>query len=505
MAQNGSVLNSPLVRLRFLEYAWALLLGVLALWVGLQTLRAMSDDAFIPLRCVRRALEGQGLTYNPHLSGEQPCTSPLNLLLTLSLAWALRVGGLSSEEATLGSAQAWYVMALVACTLAGGYLVKGRASPGGLLYGALAGVLVLLSASFYTAGLETPLLLALMFGGMGSLSGGRVTLAFILLALAVLARHDALVLYGLVAILVVWQAKPSERQKVAVRSLLPLLFLMGPWLVFSAYYYGTTIPTTLEAKMAQGRSVYWLEPYSSGMMRWLGEVYGGAGWLSGIVAGMGLCLFVWGGWRRGLVQGKKEFLGAGLLVFYSVLHFLVYEALGVPPYHWYYLPYYAVGAVVVAIGLRAGGEWFPRAFPVWVVLGLGLMGLSGYRLLSRLPLEEERWQAYEEVGRYLAEHPPRVAVGLMEIGIIGFYCPKVTVFDFGGIVTPEQRERLMQGEALGWMSELEGPDKVVIRGEKHPLEPDYSPFFPERFVWEKSFAPTKAFPRGLQVWRVKGW
>ncbi len=503
MAQNEGALENVSLRLRFWQYIWVLGVGAFALWVGLQTLRAMSDDAFIPLRCVRRALEGQGLTYNPDLTGEQPSTSPLNLLLTLSLAWVLKAFGFSSEGATLGSAQVGYGVWVVVSSLAGGYLVKGRDSGIGFLAGALASVLALQALSFYTAGLETPLFMALVLGGVGALSVGRLQWAFLLLALAVLARHDALLLYGLGVAWVVGRSAPPERQKKLLRAITPLLLVLGPWLVFSAFYYGTTIPTTLSAKMAQGRSIYWMESYSSGVGRWYGEVYGSMGWLFGVIGAGGACLFAWYALRRGSAKSERALPGVALLCFYSVLHFGVYAVLGVPPYHWYYLPYYAVGAVVAVMGLRLGCELVWKSSPALVGGWIVLVGLGAYGVLSRLPLEESRWGAYEEVGRYLADHPPRIAVGLMEIGIIGFYCPGVKVFDFGGIVTPEQRERLMRGQALEWMSEPGGPDKVVIRGERHPLEPDFSPHFQERFELEKAFAPTQAFPRGLQVWRVR--
>lgn len=505
MAQNRRVLRSDFFRRNRLELSWGLMIGALAVLAGLQTLRAMSDDAFIPLRCVRRALEGHGLTYNPGMVGEQPCTSPLNLLLTLSLAWVLRTLGFSTEAATLGSAQILYMVSLIACSLAVGYLMAGRGFLYGFLGAVLAGVLALPALSFFTAGLETPMFLALVIWGMGMLSVGCSRLAFIFLALAVLTRHDALLLYGMVMGWTALSMVPSERWRTALNSMVPLVVVMGPWLIFSQIYYGTTIPTTLEAKMAQGKSIYWMEPYYSGFLRWLGEVYGHL-WLplgivvAGVFGILVVSIFIL---RRGTLPGEKLLPYVGILVFYSLFHFAVYVGLSVPPYHWYYLPYYVVGVMAGVLGLRLACESWLRVSPLVIVVWLVVLASGAYRLLTLLPLEEKRWGAYEEVGRYLAGHPPRYSVGLMEIGIIGFYCPEVVVFDFGGIVTAEQRERLIRGEALGWMRVSDVPDKVVIRGERHPLEPDFAPFFLELFELEKSFARSEVFPEGLQVWRRK--
>jgi uncharacterized membrane protein YedE/YeeE len=61
----------------------------------------MSDDAYITMRVVRHAIEGDGLRYNIGDVGVQPATSPLNLIMLLCSSWILSAFGLGTEAAVI--------------------------------------------------------------------------------------------------------------------------------------------------------------------------------------------------------------------------------------------------------------------------------------------------------------------------------------------------------------------------------------------------------------------
>lgn len=453
----------------------------------------MSDDAFILLRVVRHWLEGNGPYYNPELAPVQVVTSPLNLLLTALVAFLGRAFGIPNEDAPILSAQLWHIV-WVSLLLLSIYLLVlgGRRSAGAVFGGAVAATIALFPAVYFTSGMETTMALALVCFCLVAFQARRWTLCSVLLGLAFLARHDALLLVVVLTLLYARQEQTEDLFSASVHFLTPFVLVVVPWLVASLILYQTATPDTLAAKMAQGGTPYWPEAYYTGftiMKTW---------WLD---APFPLALFILS--AIGLIvaraTGSQWATGVGLLLLYQLLHLMVYSMLGIPRYHWYFVGYGV--ALAAGTGLVLSLVRLPR----WSAVVAGAVPVAAAcatwgRFVGPWS-GDQRYIYYRKVGEYIEQYPPERSVGLMEIGIIGYYAPSATIFDFGGIATPEQRNRIVRGEATTWLDSKDAPDKVVIRGERHPLEPDSHPDFEKFYALEKTLAGGKAFKRGLQVWR----
>ncbi len=467
--------------------------GAVAAW---QTREAMSDDAFILLRVVRHWLEGNGPHYNPDLPPVQVVTSPLNLLLTTLVALGARSVGIPTEEAPVVAAQTLHLVWAPSLMLSVYLLVLGRRSSAGAMLGAAAGAgVALFPTVYFTSGLETTMALALACLALVAFQAGRWSLCATLLGLGFLARHDALLLAVVLTFLYAKREQADDRFSAAVRFSTPFVLVVLPWLVASLVLYHSATPDTLSAKMAQGGTPYWPEAYATGLTdsyTWFSGAE--AAWI--LLAAAAVGLFV--SWR----SRSGWAMGVWLLVLYQALHLLAYSALGVPRYHWYYVGY------GVAIGVMVGAAVSVVRLPAWSAwLACVMQALTLYIAWGRLTgpwhQDYDRYPYYRAVGEYLTQHPPERSVGLMEIGIIGYYAPHVIVFDFGGIASPEQRERISRAEATAWLDSEQAPDVVVIRGERHPLEPDSHPDFHNHYYHETTLEGGKRFEHGLQVWRRK--
>jgi len=268
------------------------------------------------------------------------------------------------------------------------------------------------------------------------------------------------------------------------------VLVIAPWFVFAAMALGQAVPTTLASKMAQGGTAYWPGQYYAQFWKWMVNCSFGLQWVAAL-----LCILALAGLVLA-IRAKNRLLLA--LTAYMILQFAAYSFLNVPDYHWYFAPYF-VGLAVLA-GFAVGclpDDLRTRALAAIPVCAVFLTGLKS------MPVEEPRLASYKEVGKYLEGEPPKNAAGMMEIGIIGFYAPHVKVFDFSGIVTPEQIPRVAQNAAIAWIDNPSVADKVVTRMVRHPLEPDLSPDFENLYVREFATNPNPLFANGVQVWRLK--
>lgn len=484
-------------------------LGVSGVYAGIQARNALSDDAFILLRVVRHALEEEGLRFNPGESGVQPCTSPLNLLLTLFLAKTLTVFGMSIERACLDSAAILFVVSLP--LLAIGMFLLFEDSKRVLF--SITGGLIAISSPIvhFTAGIETVPLMVLLIWSAWAFVHEKFTLSAWLSAFAVLMRHDAMLFWMLVVIYIFFYSPVSERKTLLFRFVFPLVFVLGPWLVFSASYYGTTVPTTLVSKMAQGGTIYWSSPYFLRAPKWIVEIFFGQLWLAivlFILACIGLVSFIkhvvmfprviWK--KKGAHTNESRAIALLILTGFAILHLAFYSFLGIPDYHWYFVPY---ALVMLLLSVKGAEVVFPWTVEPQLAAAISLLlGVLAIVFL-RAPEKDFRFDAYREAAQYIRMHPPKNAVGTMEIGMVGFFAPEVKIFDFSGVATLSQAENVARNEATAWLKNPEVADKVLIRGAKHPLDPDSDSRFESLYEREMKFRGNDAFPNGLEIWRLK--
>jgi arabinofuranosyltransferase len=209
----------------------------------------VTDDTFIHLQYARHVARGQGFVFNPgeHVYGS---TSPLWVLL-LADAIAMGVDGLLAAK-LLGAA------ATLAALLLWARLVRRTvASPWLRVLSTLAWASHAWMLRWSLSGMETPLAVALVLGGLVAFTatepwGERPEIAGLLWALAALARPECALLVALWMVLSVADHGPRAAAVRAVRGLWPAALVYGGWLAFARGYFGTFWPNTLAAKAAGG-------------------------------------------------------------------------------------------------------------------------------------------------------------------------------------------------------------------------------------------------------------
>lgn len=226
-------------------------LAVYAAWLYSQPL-GLVDDAYIPMVYAKNILAGHGAVFYPGGGPVEGFTSPL-WLMALTLAGSVGIPLPIAAEG-LGIACGAAALVLTAALYRALFADRPGLSFGGLLYPALAALLVSLDASFpawSAAGLETQgyALLALALALSIHAAKTPASPAFILL-LAMLIRPEGVLLFPAA----VWLL---ARKHGSWTKPLPALFLFAalPFAMFLAFrlaYFGYPLPNTFYAKHGFG-------------------------------------------------------------------------------------------------------------------------------------------------------------------------------------------------------------------------------------------------------------
>ena len=397
------------------------------------------DDAWIHFHFARNLAEGHGFVYNPgvHVSGS---TAPL---------WTLLLGGtfaLAGSEPLL--AKALGVAAALLTALLAGVLAGRFTGHEGL--GLLAGALTALAGPLAwgaLSGMEVSLAALLVTGGLLAHSMGRDGAAAALLALAVLARPESVLLLPLV-----WAAGPLTPRRTMLFAVTAGL-IVAPWVAFNLVTTGLPLPATATAKIEGGLIGYLAgsrEPLATALatrpsrflvewVRWLGSV----NLLTPVLLLPGLWLL----WQRG---GRAAVLPAAVLVAHPVGMALLAPYRGPAfqegRYSIHLLPL-AIAVAVSALGLLRG-RFFVQARAAVAILLVGASLWTIWPAASRYGWAVQNINAMQvELGRWVAGHTPREArVALNDVGAIAFISRREVV-DVMGLVTPSIIPYRKAGEA----------------------------------------------------------
>ncbi|TNC27491.1 hypothetical protein FG385_10250 [Amycolatopsis alkalitolerans] len=395
---------------------------------------SLTDDAYITLDYAKNlAVHGEWALI-PGVPANT-ATSPLNVALLGFVTFLTRISGAAHPVVALG-----LVDAGVSAVLGWAWARTGRPA----LAAAAGTALILLNPILLSAlGMEV-LLIAAMLVLLVAFADRPVAFG-ILSGLAVLTRLD-LILF----VVAIGLCAPAIRRRAwRVLGLLGLIVL--PWFLFSWLYFGSAVPDTLVIKQLQksfGGNGY----LETGLrLMWSSDplaVFSFAPAELGVLAV--LASLPWRG--RAPVRGLETtlrrrlapFIGLGLG---GIAYYALYSMLGVPPYHWYYVP------PVVALSAAAAGVALPR-IPHAGVLVLATALVAGYAPAFTRPVPWEappyfgNWASardYARVGRELAERVPGAAVGSPgEIGTLAYFCDCRIIDGFSdpGLLGPEIRQRI---------------------------------------------------------------
>lgn len=415
-----------------------LLLTGVAAWVAAANRHYSYDDAFITFRMAGNFAAGTGFVYNPgewHLGS----TAALFGLLLGALG---RLTGPAQIPAIAGWISS---LAMLATAIALYALARARSrAPDARACGLAAGIFYLASPiMFVTFGGEMPFLLALVAWAFVAVEHDRPMLAATLGALVAVTRPDGVLALGMILATIALRGRRLPWREAVLAAAVLLPFILLAW-----HAYGTPLPSTLGAKLAQRDSGLWTT-FGRGLYGWLKLfLWNDRGPNLGFAPVAPPTLWLWilaGGlaiWRYRVYWP---------LVAWSVAFVGAYALLRVPFYHWYAAP--AVPALAIAGGAglcaavralgvlleRTGGV---RARPgplavaaVTAAVAL-LVSLKPLAALPRTSALNDNVRLYIETGRWLAAHtPPRSVVGYYEIGYIGFYGERPMI-DALGLIDP---------------------------------------------------------------------
>lgn len=425
------------------------LLAAAAGWVAAGNRHYSYDDAFITFRMAAQAATGHGFVYNPgewHLGS----TAALYGLALAGLGW---LAGPAQIPVIAGwlSAASVFATGLFLYLLCRGPVDDGaagddrdtgrRADPRAV--GLAAGLIYVTSPMiFVTFGGEMPVLLAVATAACLALDRDRTRLAAGLGAVAALVRPDGVLVLG-----VVLGAALVRRRRVPWREAAIAASLLVPFALLAWYAYGTPLPSTLGAKLAQRDSGLW-STFARGLRDWLVLfLWNDRGPNLGFAPVVPPTLWLWT--AIGVVAVWR-YRRLWPLLAWTALFVAAYSALRVPFYHWYAAPAAlalaacggaglaeaATRLVGLAVRERAGA---PKVPVLGAALAIAAALAIGWRPLHALPRTSalnDNVRLYIETGRWLAARtPPGSRVGYYEIGYIGFYGERPMI-DALGLIDP---------------------------------------------------------------------
>ncbi|MCG8349765.1 MAG: hypothetical protein MI924_18520 [Chloroflexales bacterium] len=446
---------------------WARLL--IPLWTALVALGLFAlfyqrgfDDPYITYRYADNLSAGRGFVYNV---GERvlSTTTPLYALLLAGLGRiGLDVPLVSNAIGCLGLALSglafWRLGQVWRLPVAGGV--------GLLLYPCFSLLIV-------TLGAESILYITLILFGFLACAEERYRWAAVLLALAALTRADGLVAAGtgglyilitrLAPVRSAWDRLCSWDWYARLPWLALLVYgaILLPWFVFATWYFGAPFPATLAAKQQQGQMAL-SRDFLTGL---LGQVR--AYWnLPFYQLHFGLAAI-------GLVYGIARQRHWLLIPAWCLLYAAAYTFLGVSGYFWYYAPLVAGFIALIGLGVAAvhramahivSRQW-AMAGALLLLLGLltpQLNGLATFRHTT-----DTRLSIYRATGEWIRDHTPTDAsVGVLEVGIIGYYAQRQMI-DFAGLIQPDVALQLLPDstyeDAAIWVVQRYRPTYLVLQ------------------------------------------
>jgi arabinofuranosyltransferase len=423
---------------------YILLLAFCTLILFISFWKVQMDDSYIFYSYAQNIAQGEGFVFNP---GEKvnAATSPLYTLLLSGLYFLLKGSG-----ATLPFIA--HITGALFLFLAAYLLFKMFNTTKYYPLQFLIPLLFILNPLIRNStGMEMFLLLFLIVLTFFNHDKKRLLLAAITAAAAVLTRFDAVLI--LIPIGIDLLLRKRIRDLILLNSLVMLLIL--PWFIFSYFYFGELLPSTVKIKLLQQSTGYWGEGllYLKGILTaFPGGLLISIFFISLFFISILLILIR----QKHLPQNGPLYLIAGWLIIY----FLVYSFILNPPaYIWYYTPLSLLFAVVISMGIKSLFISPPVKIVPLVILMIVTAGMI-------LPLKTfsgsftEKYVKYKQAAEWLNEQKNEPVTAIDEVGVLRFYQQRGKVRDILGLVNPEAVDFLIQNDFRIFLDHYD-PDYII--------------------------------------------
>jgi hypothetical protein len=369
------------------------------------------DDSYIVYRIVKNILNGLGWTYNPGES-YNPSTSVLNTLIITTTS-------LLTDDIQLSA----HILGSIWILLSGIFLHNILWKRFNFFFSLCSAVIYIhILARNLTWGLEIHLFsfLALLFIYIETKPKPQ-KFSWPILGFLILARPDGVIFLGLK-----WINLFFKKRSLSLKGLLSVSLILLPWILFSSYHFGQIFPNTLAQKVWQGNSGYW----------GTGRIY-----LNGIIDRLSFpavqSILIVIAIPIGLLYMIKEKSKFIYIVIFSLLQQLVYIALNVPPYHWYFsffdislfiIIVYAVGMVLSTtikklINLPLSKVYLKRKKQIYTIVLILFLVLSLISITRSIKNTETdaRDAAYRKIALKTKQQYPEGSLAVVEAGTIGYF------------------------------------------------------------------------------------
>jgi hypothetical protein len=462
----------------------SVLLVVLVMFYGYWNIQ--QDDSYIFYSYAQNIANGEGYVFNP---GERvnATTSPLYTLLLAFLFSVSRVFPLVTIPLV------GHAIGAASLFLLSFFLIESFSSEKSTLFPFVL-PLVFLASPLLPRGTGMEAFLTMMLGVMSLhyYVRGRLVAASLACSFTVLARPDTLLLAGVLLFYDVIRNRRLPTLSMTVAFLMPIL----AWTIFSLSYFGSPLPSTLSAKLAQVDVGFW----------GTGPVF-----FRGLMSD-----YIWyGGYQLGVAVTIAVFLGAvvwramhkewslfrnplfHVILIWTAAYLLFYGlVLNAPAYSWYYTPLALGSGLLIAVVVEAIYRYLtnngtvrsrvliPALYGILICATLFLPVMTAF-----MPMEA-KLETYTLAAEWLNENVEEgSSVAASDIGVLRFFYERGPVICAVALVNPEGID-LMRGGDLYWYIERYQPDYLMY---SHP--PRYENEALVRLDW---------FQQKYSLWKVIG-
>lgn len=310
-------------------------------------------------------------------------------------------------------------------------------------------------------GMETFLTLLLITLTLFLYLRHKVVAASVMAGLAILSRFDAVMFAGVLIAEAMIMRKTAELRK----SIIVIFLIIMPWFIFSYFYFGELLPSTVKIKLLQSITGYWGRGFI--FLKGMPAAFPGGK----VVACFYICTFVIAVLII-IMRKRIEFLKQRelrLIITWLFLYFIAYcFILNPPPYPWYFTPFAILFAVGITLLLKEMLESLKPGLLLPVIILIVAIG-TVLPIKSLIKPMNSKYVNYKAAADWINNNSEDPVVAIDEIGVLGYYLKKGKVRDILGLVNPDTWENTASRdlpEFIRWYK----PDFIVA---DYPDVPEY--------------------------------